>query len=1019
MRRTGFAVACLVVMLALVGRPIPVVAQGSAGSIQGTVQGESGQPLSEARVGVLGSQLGAITRSDGRYVILGVPPGSYTVRVRRIGYAVREQQVTVPAGESATADFQLPTAAVSLDQIVVTGYGASQKRDVTGSISSVSGSDFATVPVARVDQAISGLVAGAQIQTTNAQPGSEMRLRIRGGNSLNASNEPLIVADGVIGADMNQINPNDIESVEILKDASARAIYGARASNGVILLTTKRGQSGKMRFEYSGYTGTQETTKHIDVLNADQFARLFMRNPNHDKSVTFDTTKSLPTTDWQDRVYRAAPMESHELRLSGSTDGTSLMVSGGWLNQQGIVRGSSFGRGNVRFNLDQTLGKKVRAGTRLSYSRSVGNEVRVNDGYGSAGGPITMMTLRFAPTIAPYDSTGGYSGPLLSSQTMDNPLAIAALRDNKSTTDYILGNVFAEYQVISGLMLRSSFGYTSSNLVNQRYTSRLLRAALNSGQANIDNTDRTSWLSENTAELRRTVLRNHEVTLLGGFTAQQSRRAANSEQGIGFTSDLLGYRRLNLAETVTGNSSSTRERLMSFLGRVNYNVAGKYLLTGTLRSDGSSKFAVNNKWATFPSVAVGWRASEEPFFRKHLPAINEMKFRGSYGLTGSEAISAYQSLAAWSVGSPYSIGITRFNNGATPSRIANPNLRWETTAEYNLGLDLALFNNRVGLTADAYRKRTSDLLYTKQVPYFAGFEDYTTNIGTIQNRGLEMELDTRHAVGPFDVRLGGNVSFNRSKVLELGGDKEFTLDGVNGSLPRFRPAAIVRVGEPLGNFYGYIWDGIYQDSASAANSGQAGARMGGDKLKDISGPAGVPDGKVDTFDRTILGNAQPKYMFGQTGTVAYRSFSVSYLVRGVQGFKIANLNRQGMETPGGDSNMLPSVLEYWSPTNPTNQMTGLGIGPFDGMTSRWIEDGSFIRLQNVTVGWTLPRRFAARANADELRVYLSGQNLFTHTRYSWYDPEVSSRGTSDLDLGWDDSSYPGVRTFTLGWTAIF
>ncbi len=751
----------------------------------------------------------------------------------------------------------------------------------------------------------------------------------------------------------------------------------------------------------------------MDLLTADEFARLYMRNPNHDKSVTFDTTQHIPTTDWQSVIFQNAPMQNHSMQISGSTGGTSLLVSGALFNQDGVVVGSNFVRGSLRFNVDQDVAERVRLGTRVSYSRSLTNQSRVNDGYGSAGGPITSEALRFAPTIPVRDSLGNFSGALLPSQTMDNPLGIAKLKADKSTTDYLIGNVFGEYDLLSGLTARSSLGYTTSDLLRQRYTSRLLYAALNTGQANIDNTNQTTWLSENTLTLRHTFRSRNDLAVVGGFTAQQTNRAADSEQGVGFTSDQLGYNRLNLASTVTGSSSASQQRLASFLGRANYSYGGKYLVTATLRTDGASKFAVNNKWATFPSGAIAWRVSDESFMH-HMPGVTEMKLRFSAGRTGSEAISAYQSLAAWGIGSPYAIGLTTFQNGANPSRNSNPNLRWETTTQYDGGLDVGLFQNKLSLRVDTYTKTTNDLLYDKLVPYYTGFASYTTNIGSVQNRGAEFTLDTRHTAGSFIVHLGGNIAFNRSKVLDLGGDQSFTLDGVDGSLPRFRPAAIVQVGQPLGNFYGYIWDGIFQNQAEVTASGQAGAQVGGMKLKDIDG-----NHVIDTNDRTILGNAEPKYIFGHVGSVLYRAFSLSYVLRGAQGFKVANLDRQGIETPGSSTNQDRAVLNYWTPDNPTNTMTALGVGPFDGMTSRWVEDGSFVRLQNVTLSWDVPQRFSSRLGMGQLQVYLGAQNLHTWSRYSGYDPEVSSRGTGDLDLGWDDNSYPGTKTITLGWQVRF
>jgi len=636
-----------------------------------------------------------------------------------------------------------------------------------------------------------------------------------------------------------------------------------------------------------------------------------------------------------------------------------------------------------------------------------------------------MMALRFAPTIAVRDSLGNFSGPLLPTQTMDNPVALVNLRTDKEIRDYLLGNLFGEYDLLSGLTLRTSLGYTSNDFTNNRYVSRLLWQSLNSGQANIDNSRGVSWLSENTATLHRK-FGVHDFSLLGGFTAQQSDNTTANEQGVGFTSDALGYRRINLATTVTATSSASRVRQMSGLGRLNYNFLDRYLLTATLRTDGSSKFATNHKWATFPSAALAWRASDEPALRFMRGVVDELKFRASTGRTGVEAISAYQSLASWSIGTQYTIGSTRFQNGALLTRIANPDLRWETTTQNDAGVDLVMFNNRLSLTVDGYDKVTHDLLYDKLVPYYTGYESFVTNIGKIQNRGMELEVDTRQSVGGFDVRLGGNLSFNRNKVLNLGGDREFFRDGVNGSLPTMRNSAIIRVGQPLGSFYGYIFDGMYRDSADLANSAKyAGAAVGREKLRDINGRdasgtlTGQPDGKIDSDDKTILGNAQPKYILGQSGSVSRGPINLSYVLRAVEGFKVVNLNRQGMETPGSSSNTLRSVLNYWTPGNPTNAMTAIGQGPYSDMTSRWIEDGSFVRLQNITLAWTIPARYSRRVGLDDTRMYLSGQNLYTWTKYSWYDPEASSRGTSDLQIGWDDSSYPGVRTFTIGWNVVF
>jgi len=1014
MRATSVCLVGCVAMLAAAGAS----AQDTTGTITGVVRAKDTEVLLYgAIVQVVKTRIRVETDAQGGYTLRGLASGSYHLRVQALGYTPADTTVVLRGAERVTLDFRLPPSAIELNPVVSIGYGTVRKKDLTGSASSVNGTEIETNPVERAEQALAGRVPGMQVQTTNAQPDAELRIRVRGGNSLAASNTPLVVIDGVVGADLSLINPNDIETFDILKDASATAIYGARGGNGVIMVTTKSGR-GPIHLDYSSYVGMQDVTKHIDVLNANQFALLYMRNPTHNTSVTFDTLTQLQTTDWQNVAYRAAPIQNHELRISGSTEDTRLMFSANWYDQQGVLLGSDVTRGSLRFNLDQNVGARFRLGTRATYSRTVANDARVNDGYGSAGGPVTMETLRFAPTIPVYDANGNFSGPLFPGAN-DNPLAIIDLRQDQTTRGYGIGTLFGEFDVARGLTLRSSLSYTANDFLEQQYTSRLLQAALNQGQANVNNSTSITWLSENTATLHRTLGRKHDFTVVGGWSAQQTDNTANNAQGVGFTNDILGYNRLNVAQTVTGGSSASRHRLLSFFGRLTYSFAGKYLVTATMRDDGSSVFAVNNKWALFPSAAVAWRASDEPFLRKLAPALSELKLRLSGGRSGSEAIGSYNSLAAWSIGSPYAIGTTTLFNGATINRFANPGLHWETTTQYDLGLDLGLFDNRVTLTADAYDKTTSYLLYNKLLPYFTGFNDYVTNVGKVRNRGLELALDTRPATGAVQVRLGGTFSLNRNKVLDLGGDQEFFLAGANSSLPNIRDGAIVEVGQPLGNFYGYVFDGIFQSQAevTASNQGAAlKAQVGGEKLKDLNG-----DGKVDPdHDRTILGNAVPRYLFGITGAVTHKGLSLSWIVRGALDFQIVNLNRMGMETPGGSSNMLASVLNYWTPTNPTNTMTGLGIAPSSSiMTSRWVEDGSFIRLQNVTLQWELPARWTDHFSMQHLRFYVSAQNILTATRYSWYDPEVSSRGVGDLDLGWDDSSYPGVRTITVGTTVTF
>jgi len=998
---------CLVCLLTLLPWAAPAAAQ-ETGSIAGTVTDAATRaPLAGAQVAVQGRAGGAVTDAQGRYALRNVPAGARVVRASMLGRSAREVTVTVAAGAEARADFALAVQAVALEQVVAVGYGSQRRRDVTGAVASVQAEEIAEQPVARVDQALAGRVAGVDVITTNNQPGAQMRIRVRGGNSLTGGNDPLVVLDGVLGADLNQVNPNDIQSIELLKDASSTAIYGARGANGVLIVTTKTGRPGETRVEYAGYYGVQDVSKRLDLLTAQQQAELINANPN--LTLRFDNPAALGRgTDWQGVIFQQAPMQSHQLSLAGGADRTRYRLSGSWLGQEGVIRTSEFDRGNLNLSLDQDVGR-FRAGTRLNYSRSQSDGVRVNNGYGSQGGTVTQTTLGFSPIVPVFKDDGTYSGPLVAGATVDNPLAILRERDDQTTRNYLLGNLFGEYDLLRGLTFRSSFSYRLNDRVTEQYNSRLLLAAAGLGQANVDNVHNTDWLSENTLTLNREVGgRGNTLNLVGGVTAEREHTWGTFAQGRGFPSDQLGVDGLGLASERTLTSSDNTVSLLSVLARANYSIGGRYILTLSGRADGASKFARNNKWAFFPSAAAAWRISEEGFM-KNVHAIDDLKLRASYGVTGNQAISPYQSLAAFSNGSQYAWGTNFFTNGVIPSRLENPNLKWETTTQYDVGADMRLFDNVLAITADYYLKRTHDLLYAKQLPSHTGFTTQIQNIGSLQNRGYELGLDVNHYVGAFDVRVGGNISVNRNEVLDLGGDQQFTAAGANNALPRFAGSALVKVGEPVGNYYGYVWDGIFQTAEEVAASGQTGARLGGDKIRDLNG-----DHVINELDRTILGNALPDYTYGLNGSVRYRAADLAFAFRGVHGNELVNLSRLSLETPGSTGNALTTVLDYWTPENHSNTMTGIGIAPYDAMTSRWVEDGSFLRLQNVTLGLAVPERLRGRFARRSMRVYVSAQNLFTWTDYTGYDPETSSRGNTDIELGWDDGNYPGTRTFTVG-----
>ncbi|SDL12348.1 TonB-linked outer membrane protein, SusC/RagA family [Catalinimonas alkaloidigena] len=991
----------------------PVWAQ-AARTVSGTVTSTSdGQGLPGVTVIVKGTAQGTTSDLDGKYQIQTTD--NATLVFSSIGFTSQE----IPVNGRATLDVALAEDTKQLNEVIVVGYGTQKKSDLTGSVASVSSEEIQAIPTPRPDQAIQGRVPGVQVATTSAHPGGTVQIRIRGGNSLQGSNNPLVVIDGMLGGDLQLLNPNDIASVEVLKDASATAIYGSRGANGVIIVTTKQGQAGKVQIDVSSFYGWQQITKKLDMLNAQQHAELLLANPL--RPYTPNDPASYGTgTDWQDQIFQVAPMQSYQLSASGGSEKTRFLVSGNFYDQDGVIKNSNFQRGTFRLNLTQTVNDRLRFGNNITYSRSVNNLVKMNDGYGSQGSPVTMSALRFSPLIAPYDADGTYSPSLLPGDQLDNPLLILSDRIDRRTRNYLLGNAFAEYKILNDLIYKLNFGYILDEDLSERYDSRRLQSALNAGQATIANGRNTNWLLEHTLTYQHTFNQRHDLSGVAGFTAQGIRDVYNRTGGSGFPSDILTYKNLSLASTpLTPASNYTKQTLASFLGRINYSYDSRYLLTLSGRADGSSKFAANNKWAFFPSAALGWRISEEQFMQ-HIAAVSNLKVRLSYGITGSQAISPYQSLASFNLGSRYTLGTTTYTNGVQPGRVPNPDLKWETTGQTNVGFDLGLFNNRIDLTADYYDKKTYDLHYSKLLPTYTGYTSQVQNIGSMRNRGLELGLTTRNLIGPFTWTTSANISWNRNEVLELGDDTEFPLNASGGAMGAgFSQTGIIRVGEPVGNFWGYVFDGIFQNEAEADALAQSGAKPGTVRYKDLN-----QDGKIDNDDKTIIGNALPQYVFGITNQFSYKGFDLSIFLQGVQGNDVLNLNRFYLESVGGSNNALATTLNYWRGEGTSNTIQAPGESPGE-MSTRFVEDGSYVRLRNLVLGYNLPNTVSDKLHLRQLRVYVSAQNLFTWTNYTGYDPEVNSRGGSgstsseNLELGYDNGGYPGVKTYTVGLNLSF
>lgn len=991
-------------------------------TVRGMVKDTSGEPLFGVNIVVKGTTNGTITDLEGRFA-LEASSGSVLV-VSYIGFksqevAVRGQELNITLEEDSEA----------LDEVVVVGYGVQKKSDVTGSLSSVKGEELTRLSISRADQALQGKMAGVMIQNNVAAPGENPNIIIRGGNSLKGDNAPLVVIDGVLGGDLSLVDPNDITSIEVLKDASATSIYGSRGANGVIMVSTKRGTVGKATVSYSGYVSLSQVSKKMDMLNGEElYAVLKETHKYPDYALNLPEwvdENNLNNTDWQDEVFRTAPVTGHSLSVGGGTETTRYNISGNYLMQQGIIKESDFSRAGIRSNIEQKIGKKVTMGLLVNASRSSSSNISINQANGSDGGGVTFSALGMGPLVPVYDEEDNYNGPLKSGAQMNNPIALLHDKTVENTRNYFQGTFFAEWEIIKDLKFRTAWTYTNSDKKKKEFVSGdFLLEEKGRGKAEVWDRETRNWLSENTLTYSKTFNNVHSINAVAGFTAEETDYFNNTNTGRGFDIESLGYWNMELADknNLTIKTSGYHSAIASWLGRINYAYMGKYLVSASIRADGSSKFAKNNKWGYFPSAAIGWRISEEGFM-KDIDWIHNLKIRGSYGETGSQAINAYQSLASFNT-TTYVLNQSSAV-ALTPGRVPNPDLKWETTKQTDIGLDISLFGGRLDVVADYYYKKTVDLHYDKMLPYYTGYTSQTQNIGSKENRGWEFAITSQNLTGAFKWSTSLNIAFNKDKVLELGDDKYFYSDGSGGALGSdFKESTIVKVGEPLGNFYGYVFDGIFQNQAEADALKSSTSRPGGVKLKDLNS-----DGEITPEDRTIIGNANPDFIFGIGNDFSYKNFDFSFLLQGSYGNDIMNLMKVYFsEAPGKVNNVggaFSYVKDYWRGEGSSNKQQAVNesVGP---ISSRFVEDGSYIRMKNITLGYTFPKALTDKWKIGSLRMYLSGQNLFTITGYSGYDPEVNSRyqpdtnvNTTNLNLGYDAGSYPSTRSYTFGLNVTF
>ncbi len=997
-------------------------AQGSTPVINSTLTGrvldeKTKEPLIGATIQIKGITNGAATDAYGKFTLKTAQTLPFTLIVTYVGYKTREV-----AAISNTIDIELEENLGQLSEVVVVGYGTQKRSDITGSIASVP-LEIKNQPVASVERLLQGSVAGAIVTQTSGQPGGGVSVQIRGNNSITAGSDPLYVIDGfpinndyslndakvTDGSKINplsSINTSDIETIDVLKDASATAIYGSRGANGVVIITTKNGTKGKSSINYDGYYGVQNVIRTIPLLNAGEWWQLrkdAARNSGKTTSLPSVNGYSLDTagvgTDWQAAAFRQAAIQNHNLSILSGSERTRLAISGNYFKQDGILQNTDFTRFSGRINLDHEYSKKLRLTTNLTASSTKSNV---------APAAIVGNLLLTPPALPIYKSDGSFviNSPFESG--LQNPINSLYNQLNQTITNRILGNVSAEYSITDALRAKVLFGVDIVDNKQNRYLpSSTAEGLALQGDALVGSAFTTNWLNENTLSYDKQITPKSKINAVVGFTAQQSDSKGAVAEAAGFSTDALSYNNLGTGITNrTPSSFASKWSLASYLARVNYGYDERYLLTLTVRADGSSRFGEGNKWGYFPSAAFGWNVTNEKFF-SNIPNVSSLKVRLSAGLTGNQNIPPYQSLSQ--------LAYFRYNfsnttvSGYAPNTVPNPNLGWEKTFQVDGGIDLGLLNNRIEIVADYYYKKTTDLLLSRTVPGSSGLSNFYggqsstiyQNIGAVSNQGIELYVKSHNTTGDFKWNTILIYSKNTNKILSLG-------DGVNQIIPDISAPSIAKVGYPLGSFIVYQTDGVIQ-TGDAALTPQANKSPGGQKYKDING-----DGIItQAGDRVVIAN-QPGFTAGLTNTFSYKGFELSVFVQGSIGGKLYNANRANLELGTGYVNASRDLLNRWTPTNTNTDVKAAFQDPAITISDRFIEDATYYRLKNISFGYNIPKTLLAKANIKNLRVYVSAQNAATWTSYTGYDPEVSLNGQSLINKGVDSGVYPNNKSYQVG-----
>lgn len=1018
--------------------------------VTGTINDADGQPVPGVAVLIKGTTAGTTTDLDGRFSLKASPAN--TLVFSCIGF--ENQEITV--GNRTVLKVRLNEDSVLLESVVVIGYGVVNARDVTTAISSIKAEDIQNQAISDFRQSMVGKMPGVQVMQTSGDPEGSVMIRVRGTRSATAGNDPLYIVDGVpMENGLNNLNSNDIESMEVLKDASSAAIYGSRGSNGVILITTKKGHSDRLSVSYDGYYGLEQVSKKIDLMNAYEYAQLSKEAhdaayldlnpggtaPNGSRPESFmnypvelipylNGEAGLTDTDWQDAIFRNANTTSHNISISRNTENVNYFISGNYYYKEGIIINSDFERYSFRLNLDGKY-KRFKYGINFSPSYSKSNKVDASGSYGSGG--IVQSALTSCPIWPVYNEDGSFNfqgngywriGNDYQHNEILNPVALATLQSEVIDRITMTGRAFMGLDIWKGLSFQTSVGGSFYGAIDNKYRSSelpLLGKEYYDAKSNPTGYASSgfyfNWLIENQLTYDRT-LGDHSLNIVLVQSAQKETYKTLNVTATDYPND---YNQTIGGGTVSDGDSKTEQwSLASYLARVQYNYKGKYMLSAAIRADGSSRFGKNNRWGYFPSASAAWRISGEPFFKEtpQLSWVSDLKLRASYGQTGNFQIGNYRHLATMSP-DDYILGTGAGSlaSGYKPSDVENPDLTWEKTSMFNVGADLSVLQGYFNLTAEYYYANTTDMLLEVPIPHLTGYSNTLMNIGKVNNRGWELSASSAHSfANGISYSVNANWARNVNEVMALGANDTPIIE--SGSVDH--AYYITQVGEPIGSYYLLVQDGIFRNEEDLkAYPHVSSARPGDFRFVDVDG-----DGAIDLEkDRTIVGNYMPDFTYGFGGTFAYRGIDFAVAFQGVCGNEILNLNRRYLDNMEGNTNGTRAALNRWKSATDigdgnTNRANRKQTGN-NSRTSTWhIEDGSYLRLQNIALGYTLPEKWTQKFFVQKLRVYLSAQNLFTWTEYSGYNPEVSG-SSSALTPGEDYGTYPLAKTYMVGLNITF